>query len=440
LLPADDTGDKDNVTSDKTPRIEVKTEADAEVSVKVADKTYTGKADKDGLAVIQIPDADALNDGDYIPKVTVKDAAGNESTTDGTPFTIRTQAIGPNSGATVSITAITEDTGISNADFRTNDANLILRGDYKTFTPNGDLIKLELKNGDEVIDVHYFKPVGNSSIAQNGVWTWDRTSKSALAHGTYTLVATVVDKADNAFKQMNASDKQDLTIDTQGPVGDKGLSIDTMSIDSGVVGDDFKTNDTTPAFTGKLKTELKLDERIEVQLQSKDGQVIDRALIKADGSGNTWTWGSAKVLADGEYRVLARVVDDAGNAAVDKGIPVAAVAKDVLIDTKGSTDLTDPNSTLKISAISISNDTAANGGINDDFVTSDGGNKDKSSVVNDDDKLTFNGTLSAGFTKNGGKVLVQIVGLDGKTKSSAYVEPSENKWTYEHIGALAEGK
>ena len=41
----DDTGVKDNVTSDKTPRITGETEANADVSVEVNGKTYTTKAD-----------------------------------------------------------------------------------------------------------------------------------------------------------------------------------------------------------------------------------------------------------------------------------------------------------------------------------------------------------------------------------------------------------
>jgi hypothetical protein len=222
-----------------------------------------------------------------------------------------------------------------------------------------------------------------------------------------------------------------------------------MSIDSGVGSlspldgsrKDFKTNDTTPTFTGQLKTTLKSDEWIEVQLQSKsDGQVIDRALIKADGSETAWTWGSAKVLADGEYRVLARVVDDAGNAAVDdEGIPVAAVAKDVLIDTLGSNDGKDPNRSLTFKSIAISDDTAADGKKNADFVTSDGGDKDGQPGT-PDDQLTFSGELNSAFTRNGGKVFVQIIDATGKSVSGAFVEPSDTTWSYTHIGKLQDGQ
>jgi hypothetical protein len=447
LLPADDTGPKDNVTSDTTPRIEVQTEPDAIVSVEVNGKTYSEKAGPSGVAVIQIPDGDKLDDKTYTPKVTATDKAGNKTTVDGTPFTIDTSADGPNLNAIVRILSITDDTGASSSDFYTNDTNLILRGEYKSFTPTGDLIKLELKNSlGVVVDTHYIKPEGAAGIAQNGDWSWDRTSKSALPEGKYELFATIVDKADNAFKHMNATAKQELTIDVVGPASNKGVSIVTMSVDSGVGSlnpldgsrQDFKTNDTTPEFKGKLDTALNPDEWIEIQLLSKvDAKIIDSALIKADATNATnWTWVSTKVLVDGDYVVQARIVDRAGNAAVQPGTTtlVAPVKQDVLIDTKGSNDDKDSNKGLKITAINISEDTGAQ-----DFVTSDGGDKD-GIPNNPDNALSFNGQLNASFTKNGGKIFVQIVRANGQAVSSAYVEPTNTSWSYEHIGKLAEGQ
>lgn len=322
----DDSGAKDNVTNDKTPRIEVQTEPNATVSVEINGKPnpYVGKADSNGLAVIQIPDADKLDDGTYTPKVTATNAAGNKTTVDGTPF----------------------------------------------------------------------------------------------------------------------------TIDTQGP-GDKGLSIVSMSVDSGLGSfnpldasrKDFKTNDTTPEFKGQLQTALNPGEWIEIQLLSKaDGQMIDSALIKADASNTNWTWGSSKVLADGDYVVQARIVDAAGNGSVQPGTTtlVAPVKQDVVIDTQGANDNKDSNKGLKISAINISEDTGAQG-INSDFVTFDGGDKD-GIPSNADDSLSFSGQLNTSFSQNGGKIFVQIVGANGKAVSSAYVEPTNNTWSYEHIGKLAEGQ
>jgi hypothetical protein len=229
-----------------------------------------------------------------------------------------------------------------------------------------------------------------------------------------------------------------------GPTDSKGLDIVSMSIDSGVGSfspldpsrQDFKTNDNTPLLTGKLDTPLPPGEKIAIQLM-KGTDVVEKGFATVDSTGKAWTWTPLKPLPDADYTLKAEVVDAAGNPAL-KG----SVTKAVVIDTKGPTDGTDANSELKTTTIEISTDTAAKGETNSDFVTWDGGNKDKTSAVNDDDKLTFNGILSSGFEKNGGKVLVQIVDKDGKIKSSAYVEPTptEKTWTYEHSGELTEGQ
>jgi hypothetical protein len=99
-----------------------------------------------------------------------------------------------------------------------------------------------------------------------------------------------------------------------------------------------------------------------------------------------------------------------------------------VIDTRGSTDEND-NAAVSTTSISITEDT---GESNSDFVTSTGGKVDE--------VLSFTGTLEPDFTKNGGKVLVQIVDSEGKVKSSAYVEPDKDSWTYDNRVVLADGQ
>jgi hypothetical protein len=403
--------------------------------------------DKD--ATTNLPEL--LKDGNYTLKATIVTSAGIAFTH---ATASATQAVdidtfpneGDNKDAVLSITSVSDDTGTPN-DWLTSDTTLVFKGTLNKFsTALGDLVMLEL---DPVAEgptiVQYVTPVQD----KNGVWGWEwDAQKTPFSEGTYKLTATLVDKAGNVFTHVGAMSEKNLVIDTTGPQGDKGLSIVSMSVDSGVGSfnplddsrKDFKTNDNTPVFTGTLTTALPTGEQIAVQLV-KDGVVVESGFATVSGTG--WTWAPKAPLADATYKLNARVVDAAGNPAseVVNGVtrPIAPASKDVVIDTKGPTDGTDPNSGLKIIGISISSDTAANG-INNDFVTSDGGNKDKSIQVNEDDKLTFTGTLSSPFDKNGGKVLVQIVGMDGKIKSSAYVEPTGTNWTYEHIGELAEGQ
>jgi hypothetical protein len=402
--------------------------------------------DKD--AATNLPEV--LNDGNYTLKATIVTSAGvalTHATASATQAlvidTLSNQ--GDNKDAVLSITSVSDDTGTLKNDWLTSDTTLVFKGALNKFSPTlGDQVMLEL---DPVAEgptlVQYVTPVQN-----NGVWGWEwDAQKTPFAQGTYKLTATLVDKAGNVFTHVGAKSEQDLVIDTTGPQGDKGLSIIAMSVDSGVGSfnpldpsrKDFKTNDKTPEFTGTLSAALPAGEQIAVQLE-KDGVVVESGFATVSGTG--WTWAPKAPLADATYKLNAQVVDAAGNpaTAVVNGVtgPIAPASKDVVIDTKGPTDGTDPNSGLKISAISISADTAANNNINNDFVTSDGSNK--SPQINEDDKLAFTGTLNSGFDKNGGKVLVQIVGMDGEIKSSAYVEPTGINWTYEHIGALAEGQ
>lgn len=392
-----------------------------------------------------------LKDGNYTLKATIVTAAGvaytHASTTQAVDIDTSSNE-GENKDVVLSITSVSADTGTLNNDWVTSDTALVFKGTLSKFSPAlGDLVMLTLDpvaEGAATI-VQYVTP-----IQKDNVWGWEWDAQTTpFPEGAYKLTATLVDKAGNPFTQQGAKAEKVLIIDVTGPQEDKGLSIESMSVDSGVglatdsSRTDFKTNDNTPVFTGTLTDALPEGEKIAIQL-IKDGVVVDSGFAAVDSSDKGWTWAPKAPLVDGTYKLNAQVVDAAGNPAseVVNGVTTTIVpaSKDVLIDTKGSTDPTDPNSKLKISDIGISNDTAANDVSNNDFVTSDGGNKDKSSDVNDDDKLTFNGTLSYGFTKNGGKVLVQIVDLDGKIKSSAYVEPTGVNWTYEHIGALAEGQ
>ncbi|MBP7920118.1 MAG: Ig-like domain repeat protein [Limnohabitans sp.] len=442
LHPEDDSGPKDNVTNDTTPRIQVQMEPNAEVSVEVAGKTYAGKADDKGMAVIQIPDADALKDGTYTPKVTATDIAGNVAKFDGTPFTISTALNGPNKDAVVDIKAIDIDSGHDKNDFITNDNQLVFKGTVKPFTDNGDWVKLDLKDSKgNLIDSEYVKPVKSGA---DWAWSWDRSADIKLVDGEYKLDASVVNGAGiPAPKPSTSQDSQDITIDTKGADGNNALSILSMTVDSGVGSfapvdlsrKDYKTNDNTPVFTGGLDKALAVGEWVEVQL-IQGNQVIHSDYIQT--ANTSWTWVPSQLL-DGTYTLKAQVVDLAGNPAImPNGQIVPAATQVVVIDTLGSTDGNDPNHGLKTQSIAISEDTAANKQNNTDFVTSDGGNKDNV-ASNQDDKLTFTGALDGNFTKNGGKIWVQILDNHGNIKSNAFVEPDAKSWSYQHQGTLAEG-
>ena len=391
---------------------------------------------------------EVLKDGNYTVKATIITSAGIAYTQ---ATASATQAVdidttpneGLNKDVVVSITRVSDDTGSLNNDGLTSDTSLIFNGTLNKFSANlGDVIMLVLdpvKEGQASI-VQYVTPVLTGDVWE---WTWDAQT-TPFAEGSYKLTATLVDQAGNAFTQPGATAAKDLTIDTTGPTDSKGLAIVSLSIDSGVGSfspldpsrQDFKTNDNTPVFSGKLDTALPQGEKIAIQLM-KGSDVVEKSFATVDSTGKAWTWTPLNPLPDAAYTLKAEVVDAAGNPALN-----GSATQSVVIDTHGPADGADANSGLKTRAIGISTDTTAKGSTNADWVTSDGTNKDGISNT-DDDALMLTGQLNNPLIQNGGKVLVKITDLAGQLVSSAYVEPqteSANTWTYSHLGPLSEGQ
>ncbi len=432
----DDTGAKDNVTSDKTPRISGETEANADVSVEVNGKTYTGKADANGLFVIQVPDVDALMDGTYTSKVTATDAAKNKSVVfDGTPFKVDTSPdknepdTDPNASAVIDIEGITVDSGQNKADFYTNDNQLIFNGTLKNFTQNGDWVKLELKDASgKVIDTAYVKPVTNGT---GWDWSWDRTAKEKLADGQYSLSAMVVDGADNVVGIGNSrvSDVQAVTIDTdkdnnfgpnkaEDPNKSSTLDILTLSEDTGYSSTDFITQDRTHVYTGKVSAFTNNGASVELTLKDANGKVIATEHVTPKEVSGVWTWSwdqTANALPDGKYSLQASLVDKAGN-------PIQVDKQDIFVDNSAGENggMIDPNASLKLLPVTFSDDTGSS----------------QSDYLTNDQFLTFKGGFDKNFVNNGDRVLVQVFGANGLVISSKYVLPSAKNWEFENLTKL----
>jgi len=443
LLPDDDSGPKDNVTRLRTPRITGETEANANVTVEVNGKTYTGKADANGI--FTIPVTDSLVDASYTPTVTASDAAGNKSQPfAGTPFRVDNSgsANGAEADANVAaktdIVSISDDTGSSNSDFYTKDNTLNFKGTVTTFTNNGDWVSLVLKDASgKVVDSGFAKPE-----LVNGVWTWswDRSSAAALADGSYTLEATVVDGAGNPVTNGTSSapvDTQVVVVDTDtahnydpsrspDKQADANVSakiaLTAMSTDSGHDTKDYVTSDRTLKFSGTINGFQDNGDWVQVTLKDAQGNVVATEHIKStQANGATvWEWDqTARSLADGKYSLDFAIVDKAGN--VINGGTQAVVVDNSPTDNGG---VADANAGLKLGAIGISDDT----GVVGDLVTRDR-------------TLTFSGTLDKPFTDNGDRLLVQVFGIDGKVVSQQYVKPTGTSWSFQNLSELgsAEG-
>lgn len=433
LMAEDDTGPKDNVTTDKTPRISGKTTGNADVSVVLNGKTYTGKASPDGSFVIQVPDADALTDGSYTPVVTASFNGLKSVPFNGTPFKVDNSPTdtSPNAKVKLDITAITDDTGPNATDFYTKDTQLVFKGTLGAFTDNGDQVKLSLLDVKNVeLDMAYVKPV-----KLDGVWTWswDRSMAAVMADGQYTLKAELVNGAGKVVKD-NASvpstaDSQAVTIDTDkdnNHVPDKTIDpnkafvVDIVSatLDTGHDPKDFVTKDRNLKFSGTVSGFSDNGAVVELVLKDSTGKTMATDFIKPTQTSGVWgwTWDKTDVsLVDGTYNLQASLVDKAGN-------PIHTDTQAVVVDnsTTDNGGKTDPNASLKMLPVTFEDDTGVN---TTDYLTND-------------QLLTFRGGFDKAFVDNGDRVLVQVFGSDGKVVSQQHVNPNGNSWEFKNLKEL----
>uniref|UniRef100_UPI001F4CD9E5 Ig-like domain-containing protein n=1 Tax=Pseudomonas sp. TTU2014-080ASC TaxID=1729724 RepID=UPI001F4CD9E5 len=317
--------------------------------------------------------ATTLPDGDYTIDVRVIDVAGNVGATDSQALQIDTTP--PESTTTVTIDAITDDSGVAD-DFITNDPALIFSGSLGAELVTGERVELSLDGGTTWFEVS----------VSGTTWSYDH-SATTLPDGDYTIDVRVIDVAGN----VGATDSQALQIDTTPPESTTTVTIDTITDDSGLA-DDFITNDPALIFSGSLGAELVTGERVELSL---DGGVT---WFEVTVSGTTWSYDhSATTLPDGDYTIDVRVIDVAGNVG-------ATDSQALQIDT------TPPESTTTVTIDAITDDS----GVADDFITND-------------PALIFSGSLGAELV-TGERVELS---LDGGT-TWFEVSVSGTTWSYDH--------
>ena len=331
LLAADDTGPKDNITNNKSPHITGEATAFSDIVLTVAGKTYTGKSDANGIYSIQV---DPLSDGVYTPEVTATANGVKSVTKTGTPFTVDTSDSNNYADPAITITSISEDTGLivinpadltgpvlTKSDFHTSDTTLVFNGALSGFTKStGDWVELVLKDvTGKVVALDYVQPTQS-----NGVWTWswDKTSQ-ALADGKYTLHASIVDGSGNILKTSN----QDVFVDTRsssnGSDTDLNWGIKTsidISEDTGIDGDFITKGVSKIDGAGYLDIKGVLDrdfasngDVLLVQVIDKDGKVYNEKYVTIAGNKN-WALNDTDFkYADGSYIAKASVFDVSGN-------------------------------------------------------------------------------------------------------------------------------
>ncbi|KLQ37372.1 type 1 secretion target domain-containng protein [Enterobacter cloacae subsp. dissolvens] len=232
-------------------------------------------------------DGRTLGNATYDYYVRVVDAAGNVGASAHQQVTVDTVA--PDAAITVTVDNITVDTGFDNNDFLTSSTSYTLHGTLGAELGAGEYVQVSMDGGTTWV----YATVSGTQ--------WSYNDTRTLTDGSYNYQVRVVDQAGN----VGATTSQAVTVDTQAP--QYGVTIDSISEDTGQSGSDFITMDTTLTINGSLGSALASDERVQISL---DG---GNTWIDTTVTNQRWSYTDTRDLPDGDYTYQVRIIDQAGN-------------------------------------------------------------------------------------------------------------------------------
>ncbi|MEB6511770.1 Ig-like domain-containing protein [Enterobacter roggenkampii] len=232
-------------------------------------------------------DSRTLGNQTYDYYVRVVDAAGNVGASAHQQVTVDT--IAPDAAITVSVDNITVDTGFDNNDFLTSSTSYTLHGTLGAELGAGEYVQVSMDGGTTWV----YATVSGTQ--------WSYSDTRALTDGSHNYQVRVVDPAGN----VGATTSQAVTVDTQAP--QYGVTIDSISDDTGQSGSDFITMDTTLTINGSLGSALASDERVQISL---DG---GNTWLDTTVTNQRWSYTDTRDLPDGDYTYQVRIIDQAGN-------------------------------------------------------------------------------------------------------------------------------
>ncbi|HFK5674407.1 TPA: Ig-like domain-containing protein [Enterobacter asburiae] len=232
-------------------------------------------------------DSRTLGNQTYDYYVRVVDAAGNVGASAHQQVTVDTVA--PDAAITVTVDNITVDTGFDNNDFLTSSTSYTLHGTLGAELGAGEFVQVSMDGGSTWV----YATVSGTQ--------WSYSDTRTLTDGSHNYQVRVVDQAGN----VGATTSQAVTVDTQAP--QYGVTIDSISEDTGQSGSDFITMDTTLTINGSLGSALANDERVQISLDG--GNTWSDATV----TNQRWSYTDTRDLADGDYTYQVRIIDKAGN-------------------------------------------------------------------------------------------------------------------------------
>ncbi|WKE02744.1 Ig-like domain-containing protein [Enterobacter asburiae] len=232
-------------------------------------------------------DGRTLGNQTYDYYVRVVDAAGNVGSSAHQQVTVDTVA--PDAAITVTVDNITVDTGFDNNDFLTSSTSYTLHGTLGAALGAGEFVQVSMDGGTTWV----YATVSGTQ--------WSYSDTRTLTDGSHNYQVRVVDQAGN----VGATTSQAVTVDTQAP--QYGVTIDSISEDTGQSGSDFITMDTTLTINGSLGSALASDERVQISL---DG---GNTWLDTTVTNQRWSYTDTRDLPDGDYTYQVRIIDQAGN-------------------------------------------------------------------------------------------------------------------------------
>ncbi|MCK7247739.1 Ig-like domain-containing protein, partial [Enterobacter asburiae] len=232
-------------------------------------------------------DSRTLGNQTYDYYVRVVDAAGNVGASAHQQVTVDTVA--PDASITVTVDNITVDTGFDNNDFLTSSTSYTLHGTLGAEPGAGEFVQVSMDGGSTWV----YATVSGTQ--------WSYSDTRTLTDGSHNYQVRVVDQAGN----VGATTSQLVTVDTQAP--QYGVTIDSISEDTGQSGSDFITMDTTLTINGSLGSALANDERVQISL---DG---GNTWLDTTVTNQRWSYTDTRDLPDGDYIYQVRIIDQAGN-------------------------------------------------------------------------------------------------------------------------------
>jgi len=232
-------------------------------------------------------DSRTLGNQTYDYYVRVVDAAGNVGASAHQQVTVDTVA--PDAAITVTVDNITVDTGFDNNDFLTSSTSYTLHGTLGAELGAGEFVQVSMDGGSTWV----YATVSGTQ--------WSYSDTRTLTDGSHNYQVRVVDQAGN----VGATTAQAVTVDTHAP--QYGVTIDSISEDTGQSGSDFITMDTTLTINGSLGSALASDERVQISL---DG---GNTWLDTTVTNQRWSYTDTRDLPDGDYTYQVRIIDQAGN-------------------------------------------------------------------------------------------------------------------------------